>query len=110
MLQRVVIARAFAIELDLLLMDEPYGQLDLSLKYKLEDELLKMWEALKTTCLFITHNIEEAVYLSDRIIVLTNKPTGIKTEIINDLPRPRNVSDHKFVELRNQVTDLIKWW
>ncbi|MGL6201429.1 MAG: ABC transporter ATP-binding protein [Lachnospiraceae bacterium] len=110
MLQRVVIARAFAIEPDLLLMDEPYGQLDLTLKYKLEDELLKMWKEIKTTVLFITHNIEEAVYLSDRILVLTNKPTHIKTEIRNDLPRPRKVSDPDFVALRNQVTDLIKWW
>ena len=110
MLQRVVIARAFAIEPDLLLMDEPYGQLDLTLKYKLEDELIKMWEALRTTVLFITHNIEEAVYLSDRIIVLTNKPTKIKTEIMNTLSRPRKVSDPEFVKLRNQVTDLIKWW
>ena len=110
MLQRVVIARAFAIEPDLLLMDEPYGQLDLSLKYKLEDELLKMWQELKTTVIFITHNIEEAVYLSDRIIVLSNKPASIKTEIINDLPRPRKVSDPEFVQLRNKVTDLIKWW
>lgn len=110
MLQRVVIARAFATEPDLLLMDEPYGQLDLILKYKLEDELIKMWEEIKTTVLFITHNIEEAVYLSNRIIVLTNKPTKIKTEIINDLPRPRNVSSPEFVALRDQVTDLIKWW
>ena len=110
MLQRVVIARAFAIEPDLLLMDEPYGQLDLSLKYKLEDELLKMWREIKTTVLFITHNIEEAVYLSDRILVLTNKPTHIKTEIVNTLPRPRKVSDPEFVALRIQDTDLIKWW
>ena len=110
MLQRVVIARAFAIEPDLLLMDEPYGQLDLILKYKLEDELLAMWEELKTTVIFITHNIEEAVYLSDRIIVLSNKPTKIKTVITNDLPRPRKVSDPAFVALRNTVTELIKWW
>lgn len=110
MLQRVVIARAFAIEPDLLLMDEPYGQLDLILKYRLEDELIKMWEDIKTTVVFITHNIEEAVYLSDRIIVLTNKPTEIKTIITNELPRPRKVSDLDFVALRNKVTDLIKWW
>lgn len=110
MLQRVVIARAFAIEPDLLLMDEPYGQLDLLLKYHLEDELLKMWKEIRTTVIFITHNIEEAVYLSDRIIVLTNKPTKIKKEIINTLPRPRNVADPDFVKLRNEVTDLIKWW
>lgn len=110
MLQRVVIARAFAVEPDLLLMDEPYGQLDLTLKYKLEDELLKLWKKTGVTVLFITHNIEEAVYLSDRILVLSNKPTKIKEELINDLPRPRKISSPEFVELRNHVTDLIKWW
>lgn len=110
MLQRVVIARAFATQPAVLLMDEPYGQLDLNLKYKLEDELLKLWKKTKITVIFITHNIEEAVYLSDRILVLTNKPTHIKTELSNDLPRPRKVSDKDFVDLRNEVTDLIKWW
>lgn len=110
MLQRVVIARAFATRPELLLMDEPYGQLDLMLKYKLEDELLKLWQHTKTTVIFITHNIEEAVYLSDKIMVLTNKPTKIKTVIDNTLPRPRKVTDPDFVKLRNEVTDLIKWW
>lgn len=110
MLQRVVIARAFAVEPELLLMDEPYGQLDLQLKYHLEDELIALWKKTKTTVIFITHNIEEAIYLSDRILVLTNKPTKIKQNIVNDLPRPRKVSDPDFVELRNKVTDLIKWW
>jgi sulfonate transport system ATP-binding protein len=110
MLQRVVIARAFATKPELLLMDEPYGQLDLNLKYKLEDELLELWKQTGTTIIFITHNIEEAVYLSDRILVMTNKPTGVKTELINNLPRPRKVASKDFVTLRNQVTDLIKWW
>ncbi len=110
MLQRVVIARAFATKPDLLLMDEPYGQLDLNLKYKLEDELLKLWEQTKTTIIFITHNIEEAIYLSDRILVMTNKPTTIKTSLSNNLERPRKVSSQEFVDLRNKVTDLIKWW
>ncbi len=110
MLQRVVIARAFATKPDLLLMDEHYGQLDLNLKYHLEEELIKLWEQLKTTVIFITHNIEEAVYLSDKIMVLTNKPTKIKTSMINELPRPRKVTDTEFVKLRNEVTDLIKWW
>lgn len=110
MLQRVSIARAFAVQPDLLLMDEPYGQLDNSLRYKLEDELLKLWERTGTTVIFITHNIEEAVYLSERILVLTNKPTGIKKEIENKLPRPRNVTDVEFNKLRDEVTDLIKWW
>lgn len=110
MLQRVVIARAFATQPDLLLMDEPYGQLDLELRFRLEDELIRLWEKTKTTVIFITHNIEEAVYLGQRILVLTNKPTKIKEELTPDLPRPRNISDPKFVAVRNRVTDLIKWW
>ena len=110
MLQRVVIARAFAVQPELLLMDEPYGQLDLQLKYHLEDELIRPWQKTHTTVIFITHNIEEAVYLSDRILVLTNKPTKIKQSLSNDLPRPRKVSEPEFIKLRNEVTDLIKWW
>jgi len=110
MLQRVVIARAFAVEPELLLMDEPYGQLDIELRFRLEDELLNLWEKTGTTVIFITHNIEEAVYLGERILVLTNKPTHIKEEIINDLPRPRDITHPDFVALRNRVTDLIKWW
>ena len=110
MLQRVVIARAFAVRPDLLLMDEPYGQLDNNLKFRLEDQLIELWRQTGTTIIFITHNIEEAVYLSERVLVLTNKPTKIKKEIINSLPRPRNIADEKFIELRNEITDLIKWW
>jgi len=110
MLQRVSIARAFATEPELLLMDEPYGQLDIELRFKLEDELVKLWKLTKTTVLFITHNIEEAVYLGNKIMILTNKPTTVKTTIINDLPRPRDIADPEFVRLRNEVTELIKWW
>lgn len=110
MLQRVSIARAFAVEPELLLMDEPYGQLDNSLRYKLEDELIRLWKSMGTTVIFITHNIEEAVYLSQRILVLSNKPTSIKKEIENPLPWPRDVSDGEFNKLRDEVTELIKWW
>lgn len=110
MMQRVAIARAFAVEPELLLMDEPYGQLDLELRFKLEDELLNLWRKLGTTVIFITHNIEEAVYLSQRILVLTNKPTTIKENIVNTLPYPRKVTEDRFVELRERVTALIKWW
>jgi len=110
MLQRVVIARAFATQPELLLMDEPYGQLDIELRFKLEDELLNLWKRTGTTVIFITHNIEEAVYLGERILVLTNKPTKIKTEIIDDLPHPRDIASPQFIKLRNEVTDLIKWW
>ena len=67
MLQRVVIARAFATQPELLLMDEPYGQLDINLRFRLEDEVVRLCKQTKTTVIFITHNIEEAVYLGDRI-------------------------------------------
>ncbi len=110
MLQRTVIARAFATHPELLLMDEPYGQLDLDLRFKLEDELIKLWQKTGTTVIFITHNVEEAVYLGQRIMILTNKPTKVKTILNCDLPRPRDVADEEFVKIRNQVTDLIKWW
>lgn len=110
MLQRVVIARAFATEPELLLMDEPYGQLDIELRFRLEDELLAIWRKTKTTVIFITHNIEEAVYLGERILILTNKPTRIKKEVGNDLPHPRDIAHPDFVKLRNEVTELIKWW
>lgn len=110
MVQRVVIARAFATNPDLLLMDEPYGQLDINLRFRLEDEVIRICKQFGTTVIFITHNLEEAVYLGDRILVLTNKPSTIKEEIVNPLPRPRDVTDPEFVKLRNYVTDLIKWW
>ncbi len=108
--QRVAIARAFAVNPDLLLMDEPYGQLDVKLRYYLEDELVRIWRELKSTVIFVTHNIEEAVYLAERILVLSNKPTTVKAEVPVGLPRPRDFRDPEFVEIRKRVTDLIKWW
>lgn len=110
MLQRTVIARAFATYPELLLMDEPYGQLDLDLRFRLEDELLRLWQKTKTTVIFITHNVEEAIYLGERIMVLTNKPTSVKQILDCGLKRPRDVADPDFVKLRNEVTELIKWW
>ncbi len=110
MMQRIAVARAFAVDPDLLMMDEPYGQLDVKLRYYLEDELVKLWQTLQSTVLFVTHNIEEAVYVAERILVLSNKPTHIKEEVIVDLPRPRSLVDPRFVELRKQVTELIRWW
>lgn len=110
MMQRIAVSRAFAVNPDLLLMDEPYGQLDLKLRFYLEDELINLWQKLGSTVIFVTHNIEEAVYVAQRIIVLTNKPTTVKVEIPVDLPRPRELIDPRFVALRKEVTDLIRWW
>ena len=108
--QRVVIGRAFIMNPDLLLMDEPYGQMDLKLRFYLEDEVLKLWKETGSTVLFITHNIEEAVYLAERVIILSQKPATIKKEIMVDLPRPRDFSDPAFLRIRKDVTDLIRWW
>ncbi len=110
MKQRVVIARAFVTEPDLLLMDEPFGQLDSSTRFYIENQLIKVWQKTKRTVIFVTHNLEEAVYLSQRIIVCTQKPTGIKEEVLVDLPHPRDITDPEFVKIRNRVTDLVKWW
>ena len=71
---------------------------------------MKLWQMTKTTVLFITHNIEEAVYLGNKIMILTNKPAKIKEEVIIDLPRPRDITSPKFIEYRNYITDKIKWW
>lgn len=108
--QRVIIGRSFAMQPDLLLMDEPYGQMDVKVRFYLEDEVIRLWRELESTVVFITHNIEEAVYLAERIIILSNKPAGIKEEVYIDLPHPRDITDPKFIEYRNYITDKIKWW
>lgn len=108
--QRVVIGRAFAVNPDLLLMDEPYGQMDIKMRYYLEDEVIRLWKATGSTVLFITHNLEEAVYLAQRVLILSQKPAKIKASINVDLPRPRNVADSEFIKIRKEITDMIKWW
>lgn len=108
--QRVVIGRAFAMNPDLLLMDEPYGQMDIKMRFFLEDEVIKLWKATGSTVLFITHNLEEAVYLAERVLVLSAKPATIKAQVPIEIERPRKVSDPAFIEVRKQITDMIKWW
>lgn len=108
--QRMVIGRAFAMSPDLLLMDEPYGQMDIKMRFYLEDEVIRLWKELGTTVVFITHNIEEAVYLAERVLILTNKPAKIKEEVQISLPYPRNISDPEFISLRKHITEQIKWW
>ena len=108
--QRVIIGRAFVTYPDLLLMDEPFGQMDIKMRFYLEDEVLKLWREFNSTVLFITHNIDEAVYLAQHILVMSNKPTTIKESLDVELPRPRDITSEGFVNLRRHVTDLIKWW
>ena len=106
--QRIIIGRAFALQPDLLLMDEPYGQMDIKLRYYLEDEVIRLWKEMGTTVVFITHNIEEAVYLAERVLILTNKPAKLKEEVKVDLPRPRDIASPDFVAIRDHVTEQIK--
>lgn len=108
--QRVIIGRAFALYPDLLLMDEPYGQMDIKMRYYLEDEVLRIWKELGTTVVFITHNVEEAVYLAERVLILTNKPSTIKEEVSIKLPHPRDFTDPEFIKIRQYITEQIKWW
>ena len=107
MQQRVAIARALAYEPEVLLMDEPFGSLDALTRLELEDTLLRLWAELKTTILFITHDIEEAIYLSDRIWVLSRRPSHIMQELKSDFPRPRHQvttrAEARFMELRNDI-------
>jgi sulfonate transport system ATP-binding protein len=111
MTQRVAIARAFVIEPDMLLMDEPFGQLDTSTRFHIENILVDIWKKKKQTIIFVTHNLEEAVYLSERILVMTPKPTTIKKEVrVDHMPYPRDITDPEFVRIRREVTDLVKWW
>ena len=104
--QRVGIARSLAASPDILLMDEPFGHLDAQTRYMMEAELEKIWQKEKRTVVFVTNNSEEAVYLADRIIILTNTPTHIKEEIKVDLPRPRQYSDPAFLEIRRRIEEI----
>ena len=108
--QKIAIGRAFAMSPDLLLMDEPYGQMDIKMRFYLENEVIRLWKTLGSTVVFITHNVEEAVYLADRVIILSQKPASVKEIVSIDLERPRNVSADDFIKIRSHITDTIKWW
>lgn len=103
MKQRVAIARAYAKECDLLLFDEPFGALDAQTRYYMEDELVKIWQRERKTVVFITNNIEEAVYLADRIITLGGSPSRIIDEFGLGLSRPRSRSDPDFLAIRKKI-------
>ena len=99
------IARAYCNDPKVMLLDEPFGHLDAQTRYMMEEELEKIWQKEKRTVVFVTNNIEEAVYLADRIILLTNCPTTIKKEYTVDLPRPRSYVDPEFLRLRKEILD-----
>jgi NitT/TauT family transport system ATP-binding protein len=107
MRQRVAVARAMAIEPRILLMDEPFGALDAQTRNMLQKELLEIWEKTKKTVLFVTHSVDEAVYLSDRIVVLTPRPGRIRKIVDSSLERPRNRTSPEFARIRRCVLDLI---
>ncbi len=93
MKQRVSIARAFANDPEILLMDEPFSALDAQNKLLLQEELLRIWDEQKKTVVFITHSVDEAVYLGDRIMVMTAQPGRVKSFVRVPLPRPRNINE-----------------
>ncbi|MGH7266341.1 MAG: ABC transporter ATP-binding protein [Candidatus Rokuibacteriota bacterium] len=111
MKQRVALARVLAFDPKVLLMDEPFGALDAQTREVMQEELTRLWERTGKTIVFVTHDIEEAVYLGDRVVVLTARPARIKEEVPVPLPRPRDITVKKSVaclEYRNHIWDLIR--
>jgi NitT/TauT family transport system ATP-binding protein len=107
MRQRVAIARVLAIDPPVLLMDEPFGALDALSRRALQDELTKIWAELGKTIVFVTHSIEEAIYLADRIVVMTYRPGTIKADVRVDAPRPRDSSDPSFNALKREIGAMV---
>jgi NitT/TauT family transport system ATP-binding protein len=111
MKQRVALARVLAFDPKVLLMDEPFGALDAQTRETMQEEVIKLWERTRKTIVFVTHDIEEAVFLGDRVVVLSARPARILEEVRIDLPRPRDLTVKKSVqclEHRNYIWDLIR--
>ncbi|MBP1964899.1 ABC transporter ATP-binding protein [Paenibacillus aceris] len=110
MKQRVAIARAYAVQPEVLLMDEPFGALDAQTRAQLQEELLKTWQKEKKTCFFITHDVEEAVILAQRVIIMSARPGRIKEIIDIDIPYPRDQStklDPGFISIKNEIWSKV---
>lgn len=105
MKQRVGIARAYANNPELLILDEPFGALDAQTRYSMQDEILRIWKAEKKTILFVTNNIEEALYLGDRIVLLGKCPAEVKELYNIGLPRPREMISEEFLSMRQLISD-----
>jgi len=111
MKQRVALARVLAFDPAVLLMDEPFGSLDAQTRETMQEELTGIWQRTRKTILFVTHDIDEAVYLGDRVVVLSARPARVREELAIDLPRPRGIAVRKsiaFLEARNRIGDLIR--
>ena len=106
MRQRVALARALTLDSEILLMDEPFSALDKQTSNRLREELQEIWMKTKRTVLFITHSVEEAVYLADRVVVMS--PAGITDIVSVELERPRYVYDEKFVEYRHKILEKVE--
>jgi ABC-type nitrate/sulfonate/bicarbonate transport system ATPase subunit len=110
MKQRAAIARALAGDPEVLLMDEPFGALDAQTRQIMQELLTDIWQRYRKTVLFVTHDIEEAIFLGDVIYVMTSRPGRIRTTLVVDIPRPRTfdtLTGPRFAELRNQVVGVI---
>ena len=107
MRQRVAIARVLALDSPIMLMDEPFGALDSLTRRNLQDELLRIWTEFKKTIIFVTHSIEESIYLADRIVVMTYRPGKIKKDVSVAMPRSRDPSSAEFNELKKELSLLV---
>jgi NitT/TauT family transport system ATP-binding protein len=107
MRQRVAVVRALAVDPSVLLMDEPFGALDAQTRNRLQHDLLEIWDKTKKTILFVTHSVDEAVFLADRIVVLTPRPGHVCEIIPVELERPRDRTSVEFAKVRRYVLDLI---
>ena len=108
MQQRVGIARAYCNDPDVIFMDEPFGHLDAQTRYLMEEEIEKICSKEKRTVIFVTNNVEEAIYLADRIVVLTDMPTTVKKEYMIEIPRPRDYTSKQFLSLREEITQCVE--
>jgi NitT/TauT family transport system ATP-binding protein len=108
MRQRVAVARALAMQPEVLLMDEPFAALDVQTRVKMQGFLLDVWEASKASVLFVTHHMDEAIALADRIVVFTARPGRIKAIVPVDAPRPRNLTSPASLDLRVRLTALLQ--
>ena len=107
MRQRVAIARVLANDAEVVLMDEPFGALDALTRERLQEELLEIWQKTKLTVIFVTHAVEEAIVLADRVVVMTPGPGRIESDNLLELSRPRDISSPEFNEIRRDMSNKL---